>query len=195
MEELDFNKTFRFVLYQNNVLLYERIFDGGVISPYTRNSVDIRKDLFGIIKKIQNVLSKNTYDTQYLVKEKVVYDFDEYNEKLLSLYGQAYNPEVVIKKIEDREIRGVPCKLCFYINENLIVERNIYVDKFNPDSKNSCDLVETLNEIVFDLEKTLIKKDVSNIWDDYDIIKKTNMSIHQVREISPRERKMILSRR
>lgn len=200
MDTNEHNKTFRFVLEQEDVLLYEKIFDGGLISPHTRNSVDIRACLHGLIRQIQRGLSLNNYEHTFIVNDNVVYNFIDEQNKMLKKYEpfgydeMIYNPEPVVKKIEDKEIRGVYCKLSLYINENLIVEREFYVDNFNPNCRWSEDLIIIMNDVVEKIRNKIIKKDKQNIWDDYNIINRTGMTISQIRALNTNERKYWLRR-
>jgi len=200
MDGIEYNKTFRFTLEQDGIVLYERIFNGEVVSPYTRNSVDIRPCLHDLIREIQRGLSLKEYNHTYTVNEKVVYDFYEKYITTLDNYKEfgydemLYRPESRVKKIEDKEIRGVYCKLNLFINENLIVEREFYVDNFNPKCRWSADLIHLMDGIVNKIRDKIIKKDKKNIWDDYDIINRTGMTIAQVRTLTTNERTYWLRR-
>lgn len=195
METIEHNKTFRFLLEQDNIVLYEKIFDADIISPYTRNSIDIRPCLHDLIREIQRGLSMKEYDHVYMVGNDKEYNFQHEYQKTLKKYEEfgnnemIYNPEPVIKKIEEKEIRGVYCKLCFFINDNLIVEREFYVDNFNPNSRWSVNLISLMDGVVEKIREKIIKKDKQNIWDDYDIINKSGMTIAQVRALSSTERR------
>jgi hypothetical protein len=199
MEELDFNKDFRFVLQQEDVILYEKMFDANVISPITRNYIDIRGELYGIIKRIQNLLSKRIYQTGVRFDNQH-YDFYEYNKNQIKKYPKhiqkdlIYSPDISVKEIDNRTLRGVSCKFGLYINENLIVERFFYVENFNPDCRWSVNLVDEMNEITQEIYDDIIKKDKRNIWNDYDIINRTGMTISQVREMPQRDRNRWLYR-
>ncbi len=199
MEELDFNKDFRFVLQQEDVLLYERIFDANVISPITRNYIDIRGELHGIIKQIQNLLSKRIYQTGDWFGNHN-YNLYEYNQDQIKKYPKNiqkhlnYEPDISVKEIDDRVLRGVNCRFGLYINENLIVERFFYVENFNPDCRYSFNLVNGMNEITKEIYSDIIKKDKRNIWDDYNIISRTGMTISQVRDMPQRDRNRWLYR-
>lgn len=194
MEELDFNKDFRFVLQQNDVTLYERIFDANVISPITRNYIDIRRDLYDIIKDVQELLSEDLFETDFVFEEDS-YNFLKEYKKELRKYPKniqkelIYNPEISVKEIDDgRVLRGVNCRFGLYINENLIVERYFYVENFNPECRWSLSLIDGMNKITERIYDSIINKDKKNIWDDYNIINRTGMTISQVRELSQRDR-------
>ena len=206
MEELDYNKRFRFVLEQINtnpvedvVKLYERVYDANVISPLTRNNVDIRKDLYPTIKLIQNLLSSDEHKTGDVYGE-TVYDFDGYYRSQVMRYPTniqkylEYEPEICTKEIEGKVLRGVNCRFALYINEHLIVERFFYVDGFNPESRWSVDLVDSMNAITNEIYGGIIRRDKKNIWDDYFIINRTGLNITDIREMSTQDRNRMLSK-
>jgi hypothetical protein len=149
MNEKEYNNVFRFSLYQEKVLLCESIFDADVFNPFTRYSIDIREILPRSITKLQKLLSKRSYDTE------LTDDFDlyQYHQKMISAYpeewrsGMRYNPQPIVQQIEEKVIRGVECKIGFYINDKPIVERMFYVDGFNPVARWSIDVVYTVTEI------------------------------------------------
>jgi len=202
MEEMDYRKTFKFVLYQGDVVLYEKVFEGENISPFTRNSIDIRKRSYRIIRELQSFLSSKQPNTIYSVGDKN-YDFYKYRTSIINSYRSKYGwdvatfdykPEIDTKKVGDKEFGGVPCMFGLYINDNPIIERKFYVEGFNPTVRWSVDLVETLNSIVDGIEREIIETDVGNMWDDNDIITRTGMTINQVRELSNWDRKRWLNR-
>ena len=53
MSEKEYNNVFRFSLYQENVLLCEKMFDANQFNPFTRYSIDIRDILPKAITKLQ----------------------------------------------------------------------------------------------------------------------------------------------
>lgn len=187
MADLDHNKTFRFSLHQEDILLYEKGFDANQISPHTRNFIDIRSSLYDAIKKMQKLLSQSLYvngSNYYDYMKNIINSYPKDIKELMK-----YDPKEKIKLVDDREFKGVECRFSLSINDNLIVERYFYVENFNPVVRWSRDLVETMNKLVDDIFQDIVKKDCFNIWDDYDIIKRTGMTIIQVREMPLRERK------
>jgi len=197
MNEKEFSNVFRFSLYQGNVLLGEKIFDADVFNPFTRYSIDIRELLPRAITTLQKALSKRNYETQITDE---LFDMYRYNQKMISLYPQDwrkemyYNPQPVVQQIEDKTIKGVECKIGFYINDKPIVERIFYVDGFNPVARWSVDLTNTIvmiGDIIFNHIK---RNDIKNMWDDYDLINQKGLSINQIREFSPAKREEMLRR-
>jgi hypothetical protein len=207
MNEKDYNNIFKFSLYQGSILLCEKVFDADKFNPFTRYSIDIRDILPRAITKLQKTLSKRNYD--FIVEtgrinksipesENNIYDLYEYHQKMIDLYPQhyrsemKYNPAPIIQQIEEKTIRGVECKIGFYINENPIVERTFYVDGFNPAARWSLDLtyaVVDITDLIFDKIK---KSDIKNMWDDYDLINYRGLTINQIRELSNPKREEML---
>ena len=184
---------FRLTLYQGNTILAETILDADLFNPLTRYSIDIRSILPSTITNLQKLLSRKLYDV-----EINGYNLFEYEKKYVKSFPSEsrryiqYNPRSVQFKIDDKLIKGVECKLGLYINDNPIVERLFYVDGFNPVVKNSIDIVDELKNITNKIFKLIKKKDVENMWDDYDMINKLGMSINKIRELSLRDRRRII---
>ena len=213
MSEKEYNNTFRFALYQGKILLCEKIFDADKFNPFTRYSIDIRDILPRAITKLQKTLSMKKYDilldaglTNSDVKdsERVIYDVYHHNQDIIDSYPQQirndlkYNPQSVVQQVidtftnEEKTIRGVECKIGFYINENPIVERIFYVDGFNPVARYSLDVVEAVVEITNQIRSKILISDEKNMWDDYDLINVRGLSINQIRELSPSKREEML---
>lgn len=194
MNEKEFNNVFRFSLYQENVLMCEKVFSADQFNPFTRYSIDIREILPRAITSLQKILSRRSYETQF----SETLDFYKYNQKMISLYKQEYrkemyyNPQPIVQQIEEKTIRGVECKLGFYINDKPIVERMFYVDGFNPVARWSMDLVNTVVTITDSIFNLIKRNDIKNMWDDYDLINFKGLSINQIRELSPGKREEML---
>jgi hypothetical protein len=196
MNEKEFNNVFRFSLYQENVLMCEKVFSADQFNPFTRYSIDIREILPRAITSLQKILSRRSYETQF----SETLDFYKYNQKMISSYKQEYrkemyyNPQPIVQQIEEKTIRGVECKLGFYINNKPIVERMFYVDGFNPVSRWSTDLVDTVVMITDSIFNLIKRNDIKNMWDDYDLINVKGLSINQIRELSQGKREEMLRR-
>jgi hypothetical protein len=204
MNEKEHSNLFRFSLYQGNVLLCEKIFNADQFNPFTRYSIDIRDILPRSITKLQKTLSKRSYDTLIeTVKADgydTLYDLYGYRQKMVSKYpkdkreGMYYNPQPIVQQIEEKTIRGVECKIGFYINDKPIVERMFYVDGFNPVARWSYELTYNVIIIANDIFNQIKRNDVKNMWDDYDLINIKGLSITQIRELSPSKREEMLRR-
>lgn len=198
MSEKEYNNTFRFALMQGNVLLCEKIFDADKFNPFTRYSINIRDILPRAITKLQKVLSKRRYDTIIDCGDETYYDLYQYTQNIIYSCPQymrndmRYNPQAIVQQIEEKTIRGVECKIGFYINENPIVERLFYVDGFNPVARWSTDIVEAVVEIADIIFRQIKGNDIKNMWDDYDLINVRGLSINQIRELSIGKREEML---
>jgi len=196
MSEKEYNNEFKFSLSQGDILLCEKVFDADQFNPFTRYSIDIRDILPRGITKLQKVLSKRSYETQ--ISEDL--DLYKYNQRMIGLYPREwrddmrYNPTAIVQKIEEKTIRGVECKIGFYINNKPIVERTFYVDGFNPVARWSTDVVDTVVDIADLIYHKIKRSDIKNMWDDYDLINMRGLSINQIRELSPAKREEMLRR-
>lgn len=198
MNDKNYNNIFKFALYQEDVLFCSKMFNADLFNPFTRYSIDIRELLPRAITRLQKILSKKRYETSF--ENYPEYDFFRYNQRILNSYPPSiktdlkYHPETIIQEIENKTIKGVECKIGFYINENPIVERLFYVDGFNPVSRWSVDVTEVVIEIANSIFELIKRKDIQNMWDDYDLINVRGLSINQIRELSPAKRSEQLRR-
>jgi len=203
MNEKEHSNLFRFSLYQENVLLCEKVFDADQFNPFTRYSIDIRDILPRSITRLQKVLSKRSYNTA-IESGEAYGDLYYFNQRMINLYpkeyreGMCYNPQPVVQQIsieqEEKTIRGVECKIGFYINDKTIVERIFYVDGFNPIARWSVELVDEVIDVTNIIKAKILNCDQKNMWDDYDLINVKGLSIAQIRELSPSKREEMLRR-
>lgn len=205
MNEKEYSNVFRFSLTQGETLLCEKMFNADNFNPFTRYSIDVRDILPKAITRLQKALSKRSYDVVAEVGrnesgEEVEYDILGYYHEMLNKYpkgwrnGMRYDPKSITQHIEQKTIRGVPCKIGLYINENPIVEREFFVDGFNPVAKFSIDIMYLVIEITDIIEKKIKNSDVKNMWDDYDLINYRGLTINQVRELPNHKRADMLRR-
>jgi len=206
MNEKENNNVFRFSLYQGDVLLCEKMFDADKFNPFTRYSIDVRDILPRAITRLQKTLSKRSYDVVVEVGRDVdndtdhVYDLYNYHQKMVNLYPREwrdemrYNPQSIVQQIEQKTIRGVPCKIGLYINENPIVEREFFVDGFNPVARQSLDIMYVVTDIADTIQNKIKRSDIKNMWDDYDLINYRGLSINQIRELPNFKREEMLRR-
>lgn len=196
MIEKDFNNEFKFSLYQGDVLICENMFDADQFNPFTRYTINIRDILRRSISKLQKTLSKKYYITEL----SGGFDLYQHQLKLINKYPYAYrqdmryNPQSIVQQIEDKVIKGVECKIGFYINDKPIVERVFYVDGFNPVSRWSMDVLYAVTEITDSIFDDIKKNDIRNMWDDYDMINELGVTINQIREFSIQQREDMLRR-
>ena len=204
-ESKENSNVFRFSLHQGETLLCEKIFDADQFNPFTRYSIDVRDILPRAITRIQKTLSRRGYDVMLETGknddgEMQTYDLFGYRQDMINTYPREwrndmrYNPQAVVQKIEEKTIRGVPCKIGLYINENPIVEREFFVNGFNPVARQSLDLTYVVIDIVDTIEAKIKRNDKKNMWDDYDLINYKGLSINQIRELHPAKRADMLRR-
>jgi len=184
---------FKFSLYQEDVLLCEKVFDADLFNPFTRYSIDIRNLLPQAITRFQRVLSRKQYDV-----ELYGYDSFAFYKDGLGRGQKRYSPTVKEYQIDTKTIRGVECKLGLYICkddvENPIVERMFYVDGFNPVARFSTDVMDEVLYVTQQIFDRILNDDVHNMWDDYDLINKGGFTINQIRELSAYKRADLLRR-
>ena len=199
--------TFKFGVYQGESTVVERIFSADVFNPVIRYSVDIRDMIPTIIFKLQITLSKRNLTCIYSRGKlentgiEPIYDLVNMYKSILDGKVDGYvnklsRPPIVSQVINGKTISGVECKFGLYINDNPIVERNFYVDEFNPASRFSLDIVEIVNDVVEDISANLKANDVNHMWQDYDLISTYGIYIHQIRDLSRDQRaKLLMNRR
>lgn len=198
MNEKNHTNQFRFTLYQEDILLCEKMFDADIYNPITRYSIDIRDLLPQAIIQIQKILSKKKYDTFIDLGNGLEIGLYDYVNDIIELYPEKYkesmkyNPKPKKQYIEDKIIKGVECKIGLYINDNPIVERVFYVDGFNPIARYSLEVTNTFTNIVHDIINNIKRVDIKNMWDDYDLINRKGLTINQIREMHPNKRAYLL---
>lgn len=168
------NNTFKFSLYQEDVLLCERIFNADCYNPQARLSVNIRDILPKAMVRLQKVLSKKNYWTSIDVGNGKEYDLFEYQQKMVSSYPKdvreklKYEPQYKVIQVDDLTIRGVECKIGLYYNNKPIVERVFYVNGFNPVARWSTNILDAVNDIAFQIENRIIESDTKYEWESYE---------------------------
>ncbi|MFW5847372.1 MAG: hypothetical protein ACOCVF_00435 [bacterium] len=164
---------FKLGLYQEDVVFFEGIFSSDVFNPLTKKNIDIRPILPDFIRSLQKMLSKRNYnfklpvdkydhyDNQHIVMN-YLYSFD-------SSFGKMefdYNPESKNKKIMGKVYTGVEFKLGFYVSDKTIVERDFYVNGFNPMSRYSVDITDLCTDILESIKEYIKIQDIINICDE-----------------------------
>lgn len=168
------NNNLVFSLYQEDVLLCEKLMDGDLFGQ----SIDVRPILPKNIGKLQKVLSKLVYNTKVDVGQGKVYDLIDHKQSFINSFPQeywdelCYDPTPTTKEIGEWKMSGVECKISLTRNDKLIVERFFYVKGFNPDSRYSTDLVDTVNEFCNDIEKLIKWIDINYMWEEFERLNK-----------------------
>lgn len=198
MTEKSHKNTFKFGLYQANQTITETIFTADVFNPVVRYSVDIRNDISSIISRLQKTLSRRNLTYKADVGGDKTYDFLKYYKDVANSETKPFQnildlPKTSKHNINGRTVSGVEFKFGLYINNNPIVERNFYVEGYNPASRLSLELGEVVNEISKEIYHSLKESDVNHMWDDYDLIHTYGLYINQVRELSKGKRQQLLA--
>ena len=199
--------NFKFGLYLRGEKIFEKVFSADIYNPVVRYSVDIRDRIPTIIESIQKVLQSRelTFDASFFNEKGGVVKFG-YNTKnyyrhickinrmhpIKLFVPMNYSKDKDGQQKQKFQSKGTEFKFGVYINTNPIVERNFYVDNYNPDARFSNELPEVLNEIVDYLTSYLKKSDVNHMWNDYDLITTYELNIQQVRELSKDRREEFL---
>jgi hypothetical protein len=193
MENKDnnFNNIFKFGIYLDGNIINERIFSGDVYNQSTMYQIDIRSIINSLQRKVQNVLSSNN-----LTHEMFEYSLLDHYNKLNKNNddGKLEIPNSKTIKINDKTFSGVEVKIGFYLNDNTIFERYIYLNKYNPKTRFSSDIYYAVFDIVEDIKEKIKYDDIKHMWQDYDLINNYNLHITQVRELSKEERRNLLNR-
>lgn len=190
--------VFKFGIYQGGDTILEHIFSADYFNPVVRYSVDIRNTIPSLISRLQKILSRRNLSFKVDVGNDVSYDILQTYKRQLRLYEKPMHnklerPPVVNQMINGKNIRGVECKFGLYINNNPIVERNFYVDQYNPASRFSSEIVEVVTDISDEIFESLKKQDVNHMWNDYDLIKIYGLYIHQIRELDEHKRSQYIA--
>jgi len=200
MEERKQENNFKFGIYLRNEVIAERIFSADQYNPVVRYSVNIREMIPSIISDIQTVLQSGSLDLTFenndgwssaLNYYKMLCDVNDLSYFKLKVPAQHQKNNPVSGKPYPMK-GGTEFKFGLYINHNPIVERNFYVDNYNPEARFSIELMKTVREIVKNLANHLAKTDKNQMWDDHTLINVFDLNIQQVRELSRERREELL---
>jgi hypothetical protein len=207
--------NFKFGVYLGREKIYEKIFSADLYNPVVRYSVDIRDRIPSIISNLQASLSMPSKDLSFelaLRKDHTIVDFSDlpnanaknYYKHIckinrmhpIKLFVPTQNKIDASSPKAKYQGRGTEFKFGVYINANPIVERNFYVENYNPESRFSNEFYDLLNDIVDYLQAYLKKSDHNHMWNDYDLIAVYGFnSIQPVRELSKERREELLNRK
>jgi hypothetical protein len=206
-EEKKMENNFKFGVYLRNEKIYERIFSADIYNPVVRYSVDIRDKIPTIISNLQAQLSMNSSNINFNHIPDTESDGFEFETMAyykhickinrmqpIKLFVPTVNKDSSLPKSKYQG-RGTEFKFGVYINANPIVERNFYVENYNPETRFSSEFYSLLNDIVDYLCSYLKKSDFNHMWDDYDLINTYDLKIQQVRELSKDKREEFLNRK
>lgn len=192
--------NFKFGLFLRSDKVYEKLFSADLYNPVVRYSVNIREMIPKIVLSLQTTLQTKSKDLNFV--DKFGYNsLDEY-KRLCDINDLDYYKLKVPTNFPKTNHGGKPYmmrggtefKFGLYINHNTIVERNFYVDNYNPESRFSTQLMDVINVIVENISTHLKHSDLNHMWDDYKIINTYGLNIQQVRELSKERREELLRR-
>lgn len=162
---------YRFVLYLNGQPISQTEFPAHTYNQNVRYFVNIKELAPDFIKSLQNVLSLKDKDLNLKLEN---YNFIKEYNKVLSINKKLISLSPELNKI-NRLSEGTyldgryvneqeQFKFVLYLNENHIIERNFFVKNFNPKSRFSIDLIETIIEIIDDIKNHIKKQDSQYMW-------------------------------
>lgn len=78
-------------------------------------------------------------------------------------------------------------EFALFVNDYKIIQRYFTADDYNPKIRNSVDIREMVDDIVFQIQETLKKRDVDYQWENYDLrenifLKKWNNEIKKAKK-------------
>lgn len=180
--------NYKFGLYQGDEIVSERIFDADVYNPANRYKVELRPLNQRIIAEFRNILST---PSQYLTfkmpvgsdinKQRRTYRLNEY------LYSSDHS-----------EVTGDNFKYALKISDSskesddFIIERNFPVKNFNRQSLHSFNIVQKVDDWAYDIQDLIKKKDTNQMWDEYELLNKTQLNITDIRGLSPDAKEELL---
>jgi hypothetical protein len=182
------NNLFKLRLSLEGNFINERVFNADDYNQVTMHQVNLKSIINSIQRKLQTVLTYK-YPTTKMNGYELLEHYKNNSDK--SRLNIPQHRSIIIN---DKEYKGVEIKMGVYLNDNFIFERDIYVDRYNPNTLFSSELYYTISEIVDDIKQKIKKDDVKRMWEDYDIINKFNLKITQVRDLSKEERRTLLNR-
>lgn len=201
-------ENYRFCLCLNDELISERIFPADVYSMDVRSGVNLRdmpvddpssKDApTEMIRNLQRILSIPSQKLNFIINGVDVLKYHkEWNESYnisgddsqLCRKSQGFMDETGFYRNPDEQF-----KFILYLNDNHVIERNFLVKKFNPEARFSSQLSNYIEELVLSLQAYLTKKNISTMYEEFEIKGKFNMAIEAIRLLSKDERKRLLDK-
>lgn len=203
MEERKQQNNFKFGLFLRGEKVAEKIFSADEYNPVVRYSVNIREMIPKIISSLQTTLQTKSGDLTFV--DHHGYNSLEYYKSICNINNLDYfklkvppqynKPNNAINGVKPYMQRGgTEFKFGLYINNNTIVERNFYVDNYNPEARFSVQLDGRIETVVDNIKDYLKTSDLNHMWDDYKIIHTYSLNIQQVRDLTKERREEFLRR-
>ncbi len=175
-----YEKDLTFTLSQGENIICERVVDDLYLKVNGR--IKIRNVLPTVTRELLVALSAREYDTTYSVGKKVCYDFLEYRNKIIKSYPlrtreiintrpEAFTHTITTLDGEVKEWDGVPIKFSIFYKGCTIpvIERVMYVDRYNPISSQTFEIVETFNYCVALIKEEIKSCEMASMWEQFDI--------------------------
>jgi hypothetical protein len=178
---------FKFGLYIKNPnsghqIVSERIFPAGVYNQPTRYTVNIKPMSHEIISSFQKVLSTRpkfltmkTYLGKNLNGKGVVVNHDK----------QDYNFDF------PQDLSEAFCYRLM-INDNIIIERDFSVNRFNPKAIFSNEIMDLVNDWVETINKHIKKADEIQMWQEMALIENYGMQVSEIRTMDKEKKDYML---
>lgn len=196
IENLKATNLFRFAIYQGDRVLCEVVDSADKYYPAIRYSVKIRNETYTIMNRLNRLLSMKNYSMNYsLGKNAKVLNFKKEALSEINKYPESFQGEIISylnPKTKTNPYNldnvGVECKFGLYINNNTIVERDFYVENYNPDVAYSLDIIEVCEEILSSITDRLRKEDINFQWENKDLNERCNLNYTQIYELTQDQR-------
>lgn len=180
--------NYKFGLYLGHQIVSERIFDADVYNPANRYKVELRPLNQRIIAEFRNILST---PNQYL-NFKVPVGLDKHNQRRNYRLNDFHYPS------DDEDLSPETFNYALKISDSskesddFIIERNFPVKNFNRNSIHSMNVVDKVDDWAFDIQDIIKRKDVSQMWDEYELLNKTQLNISDIRGLSVNAKEELL---
>lgn len=199
--------NYSFQLWLGNNLITERIFSGDVYNPFVRYRLDVRDMVPEIIDLLRSALSLRQPTTKHhgynLVKEfETVFKAsgvalsDVKNNKLAKAsvpYEDLYKEKGINRRF-NAEVETNVFSFAIYMNSGKIIERDFFVDFYNPETRFSLELKDAVQEITQIIEHHLKVEDRKAQWEDFDLVNKFGFDQHRLRSMPWEERDKIVGK-
>jgi hypothetical protein len=197
---------FKFGLYLNNETLgnqviSERIFDADVYNHPTRYSVNIKQFSHEIISSFQRVLStKNsgltfkTYVGKNSKGKKVYVDHNKYVVAELDENKRNYNITKNDYNFNYPQELNEAFKFTLKIGDNIIIERDFTVLRFNPKAIFSNEVMDLVNEWVSTINDHIKQNDIRQMWQENALIERYGYQVNEVRTMDKDKKDSLLKK-
>lgn len=175
-------KNLTFTLSQGDNLICERVIND-LDLPIT-SKINIRSVLPIVTKELLGVLSAREYDTTYRVGGKIYYDLFKYRNKIINSYPESTKeiintiPEILNHSVttfdgEVKEWDGVPVKFSMTYRGNPLIERVMYVARYNTMCNQTLEVVNIFNYCIALIKEEIKSCEMALMWEQFDLREST----------------------